>query len=96
MAEAMISDQYRESLQSLDGLVNDDEHQEEPLQKEVEQKRVKHGPTTIIQLPDKRRKISASLTAKDVVDGKWKHAEGLYCCLTNDAKFAANVNIYND
>mmetsp|Transcript_8133 Transcript_8133/g.13478 ORF Transcript_8133/g.13478 Transcript_8133/m.13478 type:complete len:82 (+) Transcript_8133:245-490(+) len=76
MAEAMISDHYRESLQSLDGLVNEDEDEEnpEPLEKEGEPKRVKHGPTTIIQIPEKRRKVSTSITAGNVVDGKAKHA----------------------
>mmetsp|Transcript_8135 Transcript_8135/g.13487 ORF Transcript_8135/g.13487 Transcript_8135/m.13487 type:complete len:560 (+) Transcript_8135:245-1924(+) len=70
MAEAMISDHYRESLQSLDGLVNEDEDEEnpEPLEKEGEPKRVKHGPTTIIQIPEKRRKVSTSITAGNVVD----------------------------
>lgn len=73
MAEAMISEQYRESLQSLDGLVTD-EQMREPLQKDPEPKRVKHGPTTIIQISEKRRKVSTSVTANDVIRGKAKLA----------------------
>jgi hypothetical protein len=74
MAEAMINDHYRESVQSFDGFFNDSssgsEHQLNIKEECVETKRVKHGPTTVIEIPEKRRKISTSLTASQVVDGK--------------------------
>ena len=75
MAEAMISTIYRESLQSLDGMaldhpMNGEDNGEQETQKDSS-KRVKHGPTTIIQIDDeKRRKVSASVTASHVVEGK--------------------------
>lgn len=77
MAEAMISTIYRESLQSLDGMaidqsINGEENGEQEPQKDSS-KRVKHGPTTIIQIDDeKRRKVSTSVTANHVVEGKLK------------------------
>lgn len=71
MAEAMINDRYRESLQSLDGLVLDAPATQAPLNhpgSPKEEKRVKHGPTTVIQIPDKRRKVSTSVTARNVIE----------------------------
>ncbi len=71
----MISTIYRESLQSLDGMANDqpmngEEHGEHEPHKDSS-KRVKHGPTTIIQIDDeKRRKVSTSVTANHVVESK--------------------------
>lgn len=73
----MISTVYRESLQSLDGMLNDQPIKEP--QKDAAPKRVKHGPTTIIQIPEKRRKISTSVTANHVVEGKSKR-KGVGCC----------------
>ena len=79
MAEAMISTVYRESLQSLDGMMleqhADREDGQEPHKDST--KRVKHGPTTIIQINDeKRHKFSASITASHVVEGKLNAAGG--------------------
>lgn len=73
MAEAMISTVYRESLPSLDGMMLDQhatgEVEQDPHKDSA--KRVKHGPTTIIQIDDeKRRKVSTSVTASHVVEGK--------------------------
>lgn len=73
MAEAMINDRYRESLQSLDKLVLDAPASQQPHHhtgSPKEEKRVKHGPTTVIQIPDKRRKVSTSVTAKNVMECK--------------------------
>lgn len=74
MAEAMISERFRESLQSLDGML---EQPQSPTQSatpvphdESCPKRVKHGPTTIIQIPEKKRKVSSCFTAKQVVEGE--------------------------
>ena len=74
MAEVMISDRHRDSLQSLsleslDSMKSDTLDQSSPS-KNKEQKRVKHGPTTVIQIPEKRRKISTSSTTEQVVEGK--------------------------
>ncbi len=70
----MISTVCRESLQSLDGMMLDEhatgEVEQDPHKDSA--KRVKHGPTTIIQIDDdKRRKVSTSVTASHVVEGKW-------------------------
>mmetsp|Transcript_1673 Transcript_1673/g.2281 ORF Transcript_1673/g.2281 Transcript_1673/m.2281 type:complete len:543 (+) Transcript_1673:364-1992(+) len=72
MAEVMISDRHRDSLQSLsleslDSMKSDTLDQSSPS-KNKEQKRVKHGPTTVIQIPEKRRKISTSSTTEQVVE----------------------------
>lgn len=67
----MISTVYRESLPSLDGMMLDQhatgEVEQDPHKDSA--KRVKHGPTTIIQIDDeKRRKVSTSVTASHVVE----------------------------
>jgi len=70
MAEAMISDQHRNSLQSLD---NNTVKDYPPIihtnhSKDTDSKRVKHGPTTVIQLSEKRRKLLPCITSKQVVE----------------------------
>jgi hypothetical protein len=74
MAEAMLSTVYRDSLQSLNNMTSE---QENPIKQENDEpqkdsaKRVKHGPTTVIQIGhEKRRKLSTSVTASQVVDGE--------------------------
>jgi hypothetical protein len=74
MAEAMLSTLYRDSLQSLNDMTSE---QETSIKQEYDEpqkdstKRVKHGPTTVIQIGhEKRRKLSTSVTASHVVDGK--------------------------
>lgn len=87
MAEAMISTVYRESLQSLDGMMVEQhangEGEQEPHKDSA--KRVKHGPTTIIQIFDeKRHDGSPSVTASHVVEGKLNALSGRmlrYNCL---------------
>jgi len=65
-----MSDQHRNSLQSLDSSVIKEclliNHTNHP--KDINSKRVKHGPTTVIQIPEKRRKLSPSITSKQIVE----------------------------
>ena len=86
MAEAMINEKYRESIQSLDKMIDEKSH---PISYDpnhapnitregggsnsnIINKRVTHDPrTVVIEIPEnKRRKVSSSITGKQVIEGK--------------------------
>lgn len=85
MAEAMINEKYRESIQSLDKMVDEESHSisYDPnhaanissegggLNTNIINKRVTHDPrTVVIEIPEnKRRKVSSSITGKQVIEG---------------------------
>jgi hypothetical protein len=86
MAEAMIDPRYRESIQSLDKMVDSKETHSESCDPDHDarfakdgagfsgniSKRVTHDPrTVVIEIPEnKRRKVFTSMTGKHVIECK--------------------------
>jgi len=94
----MISDQHRNSLQSLESIAGND-HFPRYNSRETDIKRVKHGPTTVIQIPEKRRKVFPTITSKQIVEALVKavcYKDRREAVCTAIASFDHNIQSLHD